>query len=77
MMFRRLAVLPLAGLLLAPAVTEAAPVLYGITFTEQLISIDMTTGTGTLIGGLSRRSTRTIWAQRVETSIRSIRTPTC
>lgn len=39
-------------LLLAPAASQAAPVLYGITFTNQLITIDTGTGLGTLVGAV-------------------------
>jgi hypothetical protein len=38
--------------LLVPTVTQAAPVLYGITFGDQLITIDTATGAGTVVGSL-------------------------
>jgi hypothetical protein len=36
-----------------PRATEAAPVLYAVTFGDQLITIDTATGAGTLVGNLS------------------------
>jgi hypothetical protein len=40
------------GVLSAASPAQAAPVLFGITFDEQLITINLTTGQGTLVGNL-------------------------
>jgi hypothetical protein len=51
--FRRFIIGAAAATLLVPAAAQAAPVLYGITFLgNQLITIDIATGAGTVVGPL-------------------------
>jgi hypothetical protein len=51
--FRRFIIGAAAATLLVPAAAQAAPVLYGITFFgNQLITIDIATGAGTVVGPL-------------------------
>ncbi len=38
---------------LIPAIAQASEILYGITFNHELITIDPTTGAGTLVGPLN------------------------
>ena len=45
--------LVLAGMIAFAPRAQAAPILYGITFDEELIRIDTTTGAGALVGALS------------------------